>query len=74
MSRAQTPVPRVVEFPAIAFGMFASSPATSARKKALNLSVLKRFDPNIEDIIESATHVALYTFKENRSWVECAMI
>lgn len=35
----------------------------------MNVAALKRVDPYIKDILETATHVALYTFNaDNNEW------
>lgn len=35
----------------------------------MNVAALKRVDPYVKDILETATHVALYTFNgENNEW------
>lgn len=46
-------------------------------KTSKNISILKRFDPDISEILETSTHVAIYNFearegKWNRKGVEGA--
>ena len=40
-----------------------------ASELRMNVAALKRVDPYVTDILETATHVALYTFNgENNEW------
>ncbi|KAF9434526.1 hypothetical protein BGZ76_007868 [Entomortierella beljakovae] len=42
-----------------------------AARKAVNLSVLQRHDPNISDILDSSSHVVVYKFDENtQTWTK----
>jgi len=42
----------------------------SAQKHAINLSVLKRYDNSITNIIESSSHVVVYGFEPSlQTWV-----
>lgn len=40
-----------------------------ASEVRMNVAALKRVDPYVKDILETATHVALYTFNnDNNEW------
>jgi len=42
----------------------------TAQKHAINLSVLKRYDSSITNIIESSSHVVVYSFEPSlQTWV-----
>jgi hypothetical protein len=40
--------------------------------RALNISVLRRLDPAVTDILTTAAHVVVYSFDEDvQEWVQC---
>ncbi len=42
----------------------------SSKKKAMNLTVIKRMDGHVIDILDSSSHVVVYDFEpETESWV-----
>lgn len=55
--------------------MAPSKLTTDARKKlAANLQVLRRYDRQIESIIDTASHVVLYEFQApTKEWVSFTM-